>query len=70
MPPDSEKARSLTKTLVFPIGNLAPEGSVIKSTAIDASPTTAAPGRNARAADARAVNVLSPSSWKNVKSPS
>ena len=37
MPPDSEKARSLTKTLVFPIGNLAPEGSVIKSTAIDAS---------------------------------
>jgi putative YjhG/YagF family dehydratase len=37
MPPDSAKARSLTKTLVFPIGNLAPEGSVIKSTAIDAS---------------------------------
>ena len=37
MPPDSEKARSLTKPLVFPIGNLAPEGSVIKSTAIDAT---------------------------------
>ena len=37
MPPESDKARSLTKTLVFPIGNLAPEGSVIKSTAIDAS---------------------------------
>jgi putative YjhG/YagF family dehydratase len=37
MPPGSEKARALTKTLVFPIGNLAPEGSVIKSTAIDAS---------------------------------
>jgi putative YjhG/YagF family dehydratase len=35
MPPESEKARSLTKTLVFPVGNLAPEGSVIKSTAID-----------------------------------
>lgn len=37
MPPESAKARSLTKTLVFPIGNLAPEGSVIKSTAIDPS---------------------------------
>ncbi len=35
MPPESEKARSLAKTLVFPVGNLAPEGSVIKSTAID-----------------------------------
>ncbi len=30
-------ARGLTGTLVFPVGNLAPEGSVIKSTAIDPS---------------------------------
>ena len=35
----SQKARQrgLTSTVTFPIGNLAPEGSVIKSTAIDAS---------------------------------
>ena len=31
------KERGLTGTLVFPIGNLAPEGSVIKATAIDPS---------------------------------
>jgi putative YjhG/YagF family dehydratase len=29
--------RGLTSTVCFPVGNLAPEGSVIKSTAIDAS---------------------------------
>lgn len=36
---DAERARErgLTGTVVFPVGNLAPEGSVIKSTAIDAS---------------------------------
>ncbi|MFN8444108.1 MAG: YjhG/YagF family D-xylonate dehydratase [Caldilineaceae bacterium] len=34
---DADKARSrgLTSTVTFPIGNLAPEGSVVKSTAID-----------------------------------
>jgi putative YjhG/YagF family dehydratase len=37
MPPDIARARGLTGTLVFPIGNLAPEGSVIKATAIDPS---------------------------------
>jgi putative YjhG/YagF family dehydratase len=37
LPPESEKARGLARTLVFPIGNLAPEGAVIKSTAIDPS---------------------------------
>ena len=31
------KERGLTGTLVFPVGNLAPEGSVIKATAIDPS---------------------------------
>jgi putative YjhG/YagF family dehydratase len=31
------RARGLTGTVVFPVGNIAPEGSVIKSTAIDAS---------------------------------
>ena len=35
MPPDLARARGLTGTVVFPIGNLAPEGSVIKSTALD-----------------------------------
>src|SRR5205085_11060307 len=31
------RERGLTSTVTFPIGNLAPEGSVIKSTAIDPS---------------------------------
>ena len=37
MSPDRARARDLTPTICFPAGNLAPEGSVIKSTAIDAS---------------------------------
>ncbi|MGH9605001.1 MAG: YjhG/YagF family D-xylonate dehydratase [Terracidiphilus sp.] len=37
MPPDRARARGLTSTICFPAGNLAPEGSVIKSTAIDPS---------------------------------
>src|SRR3984885_10934788 len=35
--PDAARARGLTPTICFPVGNLAPEGSVIKSTAIDPS---------------------------------
>ncbi len=35
MSPDAARARGLTSTLTFPQGNLAPEGAVIKSTAID-----------------------------------
>jgi len=35
MPPAQARARGLTATVCFPLGNLAPEGSVIKSTAID-----------------------------------
>lgn len=35
MSPDRAKSNGLTSTVCFPIGNLAPEGSVIKSTAID-----------------------------------
>jgi dihydroxyacid dehydratase/phosphogluconate dehydratase len=35
MSPKTAASRGLTNTLTFPIGNLAPEGSVIKSTAID-----------------------------------
>jgi xylonate dehydratase len=35
MPADRARARGLTSTVTFPRGNLAPEGSVIKSTAID-----------------------------------
>jgi putative YjhG/YagF family dehydratase len=34
---DRARARGLTATVCFPMGNLAPEGSVIKSTAIDSS---------------------------------
>lgn len=37
MPPARAKQRGLTSTVTFPIGNIAPEGSVIKSTAIDPS---------------------------------
>jgi putative YjhG/YagF family dehydratase len=37
MSPSRAASRGLTRTLTFPIGNLAPEGSVIKSTAIDPS---------------------------------
>jgi putative YjhG/YagF family dehydratase len=37
MSADLARARGLTPTICFPIGNLAPEGSVIKSTAIDPS---------------------------------
>jgi len=36
-PPDRAKAKGLTSTISFPIGNLAPEGSVIKATSIDPS---------------------------------
>ena len=35
--PDSARTRGLTPTICFPVGNLAPEGSVIKSTSIDPS---------------------------------
>lgn len=35
--PDRARERGLTATVCFPVGNLAPEGSVIKSTAIDPS---------------------------------
>jgi putative YjhG/YagF family dehydratase len=37
MSAERARERGLTGTLVFPIGNLAPEGSVIKATAIDPS---------------------------------
>jgi len=37
MSPDRARSCGLTSTVCFPIGNLAPEGSVIKSTAIDPS---------------------------------
>jgi xylonate dehydratase len=37
MPPGRARSRGLTSTICFPAGNLAPEGSVIKSTAIDPS---------------------------------
>ncbi len=37
LPPDRARDRGLTSTVTFPEGNLAPQGSVIKSTAIDPS---------------------------------
>jgi dihydroxyacid dehydratase/phosphogluconate dehydratase len=35
--PNQARSRGLTATVCFPVGNLAPEGSVIKSTSIDPS---------------------------------
>ena len=37
MSPDNARKRGLTSTVTFPMGNIAPQGSVIKSTAIDPS---------------------------------
>jgi xylonate dehydratase len=37
MSPDRARSRGLSSTVCFPVGNLAPEGSVIKSTAIEPS---------------------------------
>lgn len=37
MSPEQAKSRGLTSTITFPTGNIAPEGAVIKSTAIDAA---------------------------------
>ena len=37
MSPDAARKAGLTSTVVFPVGNLAPEGSVIKATALDRS---------------------------------
>lgn len=37
MSPPEARRRGLTSTVTFPVGNIAPEGSVIKSTAIDPS---------------------------------
>ncbi|OAT53474.1 dihydroxy-acid dehydratase [Kluyvera georgiana ATCC 51603] len=35
--PEGAKAKGMTSTVAFPVGNIAPEGSVIKATAIDPS---------------------------------
>jgi putative YjhG/YagF family dehydratase len=37
MSPDDARGRGITSTVCFPTGNLAPEGSVVKATAIDPS---------------------------------
>jgi len=37
MSPGQAKMRGLTSTVTFPVGNIAPQGSVVKSTAIDPS---------------------------------
>lgn len=35
LPPDKARARGLTSTVMFPRGNVAPEGAVVKATSID-----------------------------------
>ncbi|ALS21236.1 MULTISPECIES: YjhG/YagF family D-xylonate dehydratase [Paenibacillus] len=42
MSPEQARAHGMTSTVTFPTGNIAPEGSVIKSTSID--PTVVGPG--------------------------
>ena len=42
MNPDAARREGLTSTMIFPTGNLAPEGSVVKATAIDSSLVDAA----------------------------
>src|SRR5207249_2319440 len=37
MGPDAARRAGLSSTVVFPVGNLAPEGAVIKATALDPS---------------------------------
>jgi dihydroxyacid dehydratase/phosphogluconate dehydratase len=37
MDPDTARREGLTSTVVFPVGNIAPEGSIIKATAVDPS---------------------------------
>jgi xylonate dehydratase len=37
IPPEEARRRGMTSTVCFPVGNLCPEGSVIKATAIDPS---------------------------------
>ncbi len=37
LPPARAKERGLTGTMIFPVGNLAPQGSVVKATSIDSS---------------------------------
>src|SRR5438128_12205148 len=37
MGPDAARRAGMTSTVVFPVGNLAPEGAVIKATAVDPS---------------------------------
>ena len=37
MSPDKARKEGLTSTVVFPVGNIAPQGSVVKATAIDPS---------------------------------
>ena len=37
MSPEAARAAGLSSTVVFPVGNIAPEGSVVKATAIDAA---------------------------------
>jgi xylonate dehydratase len=37
MGPDAARRAGLARTMVFPVGNIAPEGSVVKATAIDPS---------------------------------
>ena len=64
--PEQSRARGIGRTLCFPVGNLAPEGSVIKSTAIDPSLLDA--GGNYRHAGPARVFVTEAAAMEAIKS--
>jgi len=64
--PDRARAHGLTSTVCFPVGNLAPEGSVIKSTAID--PSLVGEDKVYRHAGPAKVFVSEPAAIRAIKS--
>jgi putative YjhG/YagF family dehydratase len=66
MSPDRARSRGLTSTICFPHGNLAPEGSVIKSTSID--PKVIDPDGVYRLTGRAKVFLSEPSAIKAIKS--
>jgi putative YjhG/YagF family dehydratase len=66
MSPDGARRRGLTSTVCFPMGNLAPEGSIIKATAID--PTVVDPDGVYRKVGPARVFTSEPAAIQAIKS--
>jgi putative YjhG/YagF family dehydratase len=65
MSPEAASSRGLTPTVCFPLGNIAPEGSVIKSTAID--PSVVAPDGVYRLTGPAKVFLTEPAAIAGIK---